>query len=101
MINSSMINKNVQQEIFSKIKDNIKPFLHELITEENWKRIISQVHYTFETFKAMDKLLLYKRICSTDEDFIIEYDISFSESYFMYMHLRNQHLMIKFVPKEF
>lgn len=96
-----MINKDVKQEIFSKIEDNVKPFSHELLTKETWKSIVSQVNYTFEVFKATNKLSFYKRICYTDEDFIVEFDISFSESYFMYMHLRNQHLMINFVPQEF
>ena len=34
-------------------------------------------------------------------DNILEYDIDFSEGWFLYCHLRNGHLMLKFVPKEF
>ena len=98
----SIEEKTIQQEIFSKMKENLTPFLHETLTEENWIGIITLTQELFEELKYTNKILRYEKICQNiGEDFILEYDINFSQGWFLYMHLRNQHLMVKFIPKEF
>lgn len=94
--------EDIQKEIFANLENVLQPFLKTALTAENWSRMIVKIQEVFHFYKSLHKILkveeIYNKYCS---DFILEYDIDFSEGWFMYCHLRHQHLMIKFVPKEF
>lgn len=104
MTDSLMINKrnDIQAEIFKEIENSLSPYLKELIDVNKWGSITSSLNTVFQNFMIESKILKTKVICNNFcLDYILEYDIDFSEGWFLYCHLRNHHLMIKFVPKEF
>ena len=102
MINSSMIKENIQKKIYRELEKVLSLFYHELLTDENWDKIVLTISSRFDYLLRDKDILIYHIICNNvGSDFILEYDISFSEGWFLYCHLRRGHLMIKFVPKEF
>lgn len=102
MINSLTTRNNIQQEIFKEIEKSLSPYLKEMVDLKNWNSIIYSLNTVFQDFIFEEKLLRSKEICNNFcSDYILEYDIDFSEGWFLYCHLRNGHLMLKFVPKEF
>ena len=103
MTNTLITKSNtVQQEIFKEIEKSLSPYLKEIIDLQNWSSIIYSLNTVFQDFILEEKILRIKEICNIFcSDYILEYDINFSEGWFLYCHLRKGHLMLKFVPKEF
>lgn len=102
MINSLKTKENIQQELFEELGKVLAPYSGELISEDNWFSLIKSMNTVFNEFKYQSKILQVKEVCNNYcADYILEYDIDFSEGWFLYCHLRKGHLMLKFVPKEF
>jgi len=103
MTNSLMTNsEDVQSEIFKQLEEILTPYYKELINESNWRVLSYSIINKFDFWQWENSILNYKIICNNNcSDLILEYDIPFSEGWFLYCHLRKGHLMLKFVPKEF
>lgn len=101
MINS-IPRENVQNEIFKGLEQTLVPYYKEAINESNWRVLAYSIINRFDFWQKENSILNYKIVCNNScSDLILEYDISFSEGWFLYCHLRKGHLMLKFVPKEF
>lgn len=94
--------ENIQEQIFNTLKEAIEPYLQELIHEDSWYSITCLIEEVFKSFIQEGDILRFKILCNnTCSDLIIEYDINFSQGYFLYCHLRKSHLKINFILKEF
>ena len=94
--------KRVQDEILEEIEYALAPYLHTMINNDKWLEIVYEIKSIFDVKRYSQSILTVSEICHNEcSDYILEYNVSFSEGWFMYCHLRNGHLMFKFVPKEF
>jgi hypothetical protein len=102
MKNLELTTKTIQEQIFNTLKEAIEPYLQEPIHEDSWYSIVCLIEEMFKSFIQEGNILRFKILCNNIcSDLMIEYDIDFSQGFFLYCHLRKGHLKINFVPKEF
>ena len=93
---------STQTKICKELEKILAPYLKNMIDEDTWSKIVFSIKTVFNTQKCEGNVLTFSEICHNRcADYIIEYNISFIEGWFMYCHLRKGHLKINFVPKEF